>query len=86
MSQIKPQYDDYLANKNTPHIFPAMLALAPEFPPRRLPPSVNSFTSTMSNLGNLNNFVDASRRSEKDNVSFEIEEFAMGVRVTRFQL
>ncbi|KLO13116.1 hypothetical protein SCHPADRAFT_928791 [Schizopora paradoxa] len=86
MSKIRSQYDDYLTNKNTPHIFPAMLALAPNFPPRELPPSINSNTSTMSNLGNLNKFVECSRGSERDKVTFEIEDFAVGVRVTRFQL
>ncbi|KLO13118.1 hypothetical protein SCHPADRAFT_928793 [Schizopora paradoxa] len=86
MSQIKPQYEDYLANKNTPHIFPAMLALAPEYPPREIPSSVNSNASTMSNLGNLNNFVECSRSSENENVVFEIREFAIGVRLTGLHL
>ncbi|KLO13121.1 hypothetical protein SCHPADRAFT_940690 [Schizopora paradoxa] len=81
MSQIKPQYDDYLANENTPHIMPAMLALAPEYPPRSLPSTGSAISSTMSNLGNLNRFVECLRTSEKNGANLEIEEFAIGLRL-----
>lgn len=81
MSQIKPQYEAYLADKNTPHILPAMLALAPEYPPRELPSTGTPDSSLMSNLGNLNSFVDCKRISEKDGIVLEIEKFAIGLRL-----
>lgn len=86
MSLIKPQYDSYLANKNTPHILSAMLALAPEYPPRELPPIGDEYSSTVSNLGNMNAFVGCSKGSEKDGTTLEIGEFAIGLRLNWFHV
>ncbi|KLO13119.1 hypothetical protein SCHPADRAFT_383803 [Schizopora paradoxa] len=81
MSEIKPQYDEYLANKNAPHIFSALFAL--EGPPRELPVNTESNFTTVSNIGNLNNFVECSRTSENGGpgVSIEIERFDLAGRL-----
>ncbi|KLO13120.1 hypothetical protein SCHPADRAFT_904525 [Schizopora paradoxa] len=78
MSKIKPQYDEYLANKNAPHIFSAAFAF--EGPPREPPADKDSDFSMVSNVGNLNSFVECSRSSENGSIAIEIERFDLGGR------